>query len=200
MTAAGDRPGEYRTPARAVEAELKDRGSRFLAFVHPVTDAVDAEAVLAELRQRFRDASHHCWAWRLGEPAVERASDDGEPAGTAGKPMLLALGGVSDVVAVVVRWFGGTKLGKGGLARAYGGAVREALIELPTVRRFPTDDIELHLSYDQVGALKRVIDPPEIELLEEVYGEGVIARLRVARYRREELVESLRAHGVLWNP
>lgn len=196
MTAFVDRSGEYRAPAGGGQAELRDRGSRFLAVVRPAADSRQATAVIAELRATYREATHHCWAWRLGDPARERASDDGEPTGTAGRPILIALEDLSDVVAVVVRWFGGTKLGKGGLARAYGSAARLALAETPTVRRFPTDEIGFELAYDQLGGLRRLIDPPEIVLVEERFGAAVSIVLRVARRRRRGLIESLRAVGI----
>src|SRR5262245_17971981 len=109
------------------------------------------------MRAAHPDATHHCFAWRIGWPPAERAGDDGEPAGTAGRPILRALAGagVTDVVAVVVRWFGGTKLGKGGLARAYAGATVAALAELPTRAERPASELEVEVAHAQVGAVKR---------------------------------------------
>lgn len=174
------RPGEddcdlYRTPARPARAELRDRGSRFLAVVQSTPSAAAAEDALSAIRAELPGATHHCWAWRLGHPAHERSSDDGEPSGTAGVPILQVLRGaeLSDVTAVVVRWYGGTKLGKGGLARAYAGAVRGALEELPTRDRFPLARVRLALAYDRLGAVERLVRPPEIEIADAVYGERV---------------------------
>jgi len=142
-----------------------------------------------EIAQSHPDATHHCWAVRLGAPAAERLSDAGEPAGTAGEPILRVLrgAGLSDVLGVVARWFGGTQLGKGGLARAYAGAIREALLGLETELRFPTVDLVVEAPYERVGAIKNLIQPPEIELVEEEYGEGVRMVLRVAEHRRAEI-------------
>lgn len=123
----GQEPDRYRTIAHAVEAELEVRRSRFHARLVPVTDEAAAREVVAETRKRFWDAGHHCSAFVLGSAAdLERSSDDGEPSGTAGAPMLDALRstGLTDVLAVVSRWFGGVLLGTGGLVRAYGDAVR----------------------------------------------------------------------------
>lgn len=125
----GHEPDRYRTIARAVEAELEVRRSRFLARLAPVADEDAAREVVAETRKRFWDAGHHCSAFVLGSAGdLERSSDDSEPSGTAGAPMLDALraSGLTDVVAVVTRWFGGVLLGTGGLVRAYGDAVRLA--------------------------------------------------------------------------
>ena len=180
----------YFVPAGESRAEIRDRGSRFLAVVGPAADEAAAKALLAALEREMPDATHHCWAWRLGSPPRERSSDAGEPAGTAGMPMLQVLrgAGLSDVMAVVVRWFGGTKLGKGGLARAYAAAVREALPGLPVAARVPTARIAIEIPYDKVGAVKRLLRPPEVELEAEEYGAS--ARLRLAVH--EERVESLR--------
>lgn len=108
------------------------RGSRFIVTMAPVSSENVAKDLLFELRSEMPDATHHCWAWRLAVPLIERAGDDGEPGGSAGRPMLGQLSGhdMLDVAVIVTRYFGGTKLGVGGLVRAYGGAVGEALLAL----------------------------------------------------------------------
>lgn len=144
-----------------------------------------AQEYLETLRKRYPDATHHCFAWRIGRPPVERAADAGEPAGTAGAPMLQILRGaeLTDVVAVVVRWFGGTKLGKG-LVRAYGGAVREALAGLPTREVLERVGLRIVTSYELLGAVKRLLHP-EIVLAAERYGERVELELEVVPDARE---------------
>ena len=201
MTSSGPALGTddgYRAPAREVRAELRDRGSRFLGIVAPTPDEAAARRHLEAVEAEFPDATHHCWAWRLGDPPAERSSDAGEPSGTAGVPMLQVLRGaeLSDVQAVVVRWYGGTKLGKGGLARAYAGAVREALELLPVVRRVPTETLTLELPYDRIGPLKRLLRPPVVELVEERYGAAVTLTLEVHRGARAELVAELANLGL----
>lgn len=173
------------------EAELRELGSRFFAYLAPATSVAAAQAFVESQRQAHPDATHHCYAWRIGWPPAERAADAGEPSGTAGRPILRALVGaaLSDVVAVIVRWFGGTKLGKGGLARAYAGATLLALERLPTEARFPARELALTLPYERIGAVKRLLSPPEIALLEETYGVEATLRLRVAESR----VAALRA-------
>lgn len=193
-------PG-YRAPApaaTAAEAELRERGSRFRAFVLPAGDEAAARAALADLARRFPDATHHCWAYRLGEPPRERSSDAGEPAGTAGVPILrtLAGAGLSDVLAVVVRWFGGTKLGKGGLARAYAAATRAALAGLVVVERVPTVELALVVPHERVGAVKRLLRPPHVELVREEYGERARLVLAVEEERRAALLATLAELGI----
>ena len=114
----------------SVVHRLREKASVFLTELHPARDAGERAAVLALLRKRDFDATHHCSAWREGVPvATQGADDDGEPSGTAGRPMLAVLEGaqVTDLVAVCIRWYGGTKLGTGGLVRAYTEGVQGAL-------------------------------------------------------------------------
>jgi uncharacterized YigZ family protein len=188
----------YLTPAGEARAEIREKGSRFLAVIGPAAGEEAARAALDDLARRFPDATHHCWAWRLGSPPRERAADAGEPSGTAGVPILQVLrgAGLSDVMAVVVRWFGGTKLGKGGLARAYAAAAREAVSGLATVSRVPTATVALEVPYERVGAVKRLIHPPEVELEREEYGERARLVLIVHEERREALREALADLGI----
>ncbi|HEX6898959.1 MAG TPA: YigZ family protein [Thermoanaerobaculia bacterium] len=189
----------YRAPGGEARAEIREKGSVFLAVVGPAADEAAARDLLAGLEREFPDATHHCWAWRLGEPPCERSADAGEPAGTAGVPILQVLrgAGLSDVMAVVVRWFGGVKLGKGGLARAYAAAVREALQTLPVISRAPTVRLTLEVPYDKVGAVKRLIRPPEVELAAEEYGAVARLVLVVHEERREALREALADLGIV---
>jgi putative IMPACT (imprinted ancient) family translation regulator len=131
-------------------------------------------------------------------PPRERAADAGEPAGTAGVPMLQVLRGqeISDVVAVVARWFGGVKLGKGGLARAYAEVVRLAVDELALTERAPRIRLHLVLPYDRVGGIKRLIHPPEIELVDQTYGEKVRITLSAHESRLPDLEKVLAELGV----
>jgi uncharacterized YigZ family protein len=188
----------YTAPAGESRAEIREKGSVFLAVIGPATDEGAAKARLAGLEKEFPDATHHCWAWRIGSPPRERAADAGEPSGTAGVPILQVLrgAGLSDVLAVVVRWFGGTKLGKGGLARAYAGAAREALQGMPVLRKVPTARVAVEVPYEKVGAVKRLLRPPEVELQAEEYGAAARLVLAVHAERLEGLRESLAGLGI----
>lgn len=202
MSDPDERESGYPAPAAEARAELRDRGSRFLAVVRPAPSEDEARAVLAALEAEMPDATHHCWAARVGWPPLERSSDAGEPSGTAGVPILQVLrgAGLSDVVAVVVRWFGGTKLGKGGLARAYAGATREAVAELPVVRRVPTVELAVELPYDRLGALKRLVRPPQVEIRHEEYGAAVRLVLAVHEAERAALESALADLGLAAEP
>ncbi|MEP9363817.1 YigZ family protein [Nocardioides sp. CN2-186] len=163
----------YLTIARDAEAEIEVKRSRFLCTLVRVEDEDAARAVVDRLRKEHWDARHHCSAIRIGQ--VERSSDDGEPAGTAGAPMLEVLrgSGVSDVVAVVTRWFGGTLLGAGGLVRAYGDAVRAALDEAGTLRRVLVREHTLELDHADAGRVESELRDRGIAVLDTSYAARV---------------------------
>lgn len=188
----------YLVPAAPASGEMREKGSRFLALILPVGSEREAQEALAEIARRYPEATHWCWAWRLGFPPRERSSDAGEPAGTAGVPILTVLrgAGITDALAVVVRWYGGVKLGKGGLARAYSAATREALSGLEIRMRISTVVLSLTLPYDKIGAVKRLIHPPEIELVSEEYGAEARLALAVAEERVDGLLAALADLGV----
>lgn len=189
---------EYRAPIGEARAELKERGSRFVALLRPANDEAEARAVLDDLRRTYRGATHICWAWRLGSPSRERSADAGEPHGTAGQPMLQVLRGgeLSDVVAAVARWFGGVKLGKGGLARAYSGAVQMALAELESEVRRPTVKLQVEAPFDRIGAVRRLVRPPAVTIEEESYGATARLVLAVEARRESALREALAGLGI----
>ena len=172
----------YLTVARDGTAEIEVKRSRFLCTVARVTEEADARAVVDRLRKQHWDARHHCSAFVLGPGAdVQRSSDDGEPAGTAGAPMLEVLRGreVSDVVAVVTRWFGGVLLGAGGLVRAYGDAVRAGLDEVGTLRRSLLVEHELVVSHADAGRLESELRARGVTVLDVAYADRVTLRLGV---------------------
>ncbi len=177
----------YLTVARDVEAEIEVKRSRFLCTLAGADDEAAARAVVERLRKQHWDAGHHCSALRIQqsrihEGPVERSSDDGEPAGTAGAPMLDVLrgAGVGDVVAVVTRWFGGTLLGAGGLVRAYGDAVRTALDEAGTRRRSLVREHLLELDHADAGRVESELRARGIAVLDTAYAAGVSLTLGVA--------------------
>jgi uncharacterized YigZ family protein len=182
-----------RAPTAPARAEVRDQGSRFFAHLVPVDSVEAAQAELARLRVAFPDATHHCFAWRLGAPPVERGADAGEPAGTAGAPMLAVLrgAGLTDVLAVVARYFGGTKLGRGGLARAYAEAVRQAVAGVATREVVERVELDLVFAYERVGAVRRLFSPGRVELVAERYGEAVEMTLAVAVTEEAAVVSAL---------
>ncbi|MQW75847.1 YigZ family protein [Nocardioides sp. dk4132] len=176
----------YLTVARDAEAEIEVKRSRFLCTLERVEDEAAARAVVERLRRAHWDARHHCSAFVLGPPPVpvERSSDDGEPAGTAGAPMLEVLrgwegSGVSDVVAVVTRWFGGTLLGAGGLVRAYGDAVRAGLAASGTVRRLLVRELLVEVGHADAGRVETELRHRGVAVLDATYAATVTLRLGV---------------------
>ncbi|MEY8566733.1 YigZ family protein [Corynebacterium sp.] len=176
MNVAYRRPG----PGRPV-AETEVRRSRFIACAARVTDEDSARAFLAEVRAGYPDARHHCSAYVLhvdGANPVERSSDDGEPAGTAGQPILEVLrgSGLQDIAVVVVRYFGGVKLGTGGLVRAYQDATREVLDGVPVTRREPRDVWALEVGHADAGKVESELRARGLSV-EASYGASVTLTL-----------------------
>ena len=190
----------YRVPGAITAAENTVKGSRFRAVVLPAADEDEIRRLLAEAAAQYRDATHHCWAARLGAPPVERSSDAGEPHGTAGVPILQVLrgGDLSDVLVVVSRWFGGTKLGKGGLARAYAAAARAAVSEAPVVMHTSSVLLSVVVPSGRRGALLRLVRPPAIALLGETTGERGESRflLSVDAEREQAFLAALADQGL----
>lgn len=171
----------YLTVARAGEVEIEVKRSRFLGHVERVGSEDEARAVVERIRKQHWDARHHCSAFVLGpDAAVQRSNDDGEPSGTAGAPMLEVLRGrgLSDVVAVVTRWFGGVLLGAGGLVRAYGDAVRVTLDEVGVRRRILMERYDVVAGHADAGRLESDLRARGVSVLGVDYAEH--ATLHVA--------------------
>jgi len=167
----------YLTIAGPVRTEIpRIKGSRFIADAAPAGNVPGAEAVIDRIRTEFPDATHHCYAWRLGRDGGQfRFSDDGEPSGTAGRPILQRLEGASltGVVLVVTRYFGGTKLGAGGLVRAYGAAAA-AVLDLARIEEVVvTRRLTVEVGYDDIPALQAFMAAHGIEPTTSDYGEVV---------------------------
>jgi uncharacterized YigZ family protein len=174
----------YRIPARVHRVEETIQRSRFITTVGRAPDADAAHSFIATIRDEFPDATHNCWAFVAGPPGTTThigMSDDGEPHGTAGRPMLTTLlhADVGEIVAVCTRYFGGVKLGTGGLSRAYSGGVKLALEALPTEQRVERVSVGVTVGYADVDALQRLVDEMGILIEDEEYGADVRYRLGV---------------------
>ncbi|ANH38441.1 IMPACT family member YigZ [Nocardioides dokdonensis FR1436] len=167
----------YLVLRRDAAAEIEVKRSRFLATLVRVDSEDAARAVVERLRKEHWDARHHCSAIIVGPPPtpVQRSSDDGEPAGTAGAPMLEVLrgAGLSDTVAVVTRWFGGTLLGAGGLVRAYGDAVRAALDAAGTRERRLRLELALEVDHADAGRVEGELRARGVDVLGTTWGAAV---------------------------
>lgn len=179
------------TLAAPARFESLVKKSRFLALAAPVESAAEAAELVASVREA--DASHNCWAWRVGD--AYRSSDDGEPAGTAGRPILAAIDGQHcDRVAVVVaRWFGGIKLGAGGLVRAYGGAASECLRTAARKQLVDLAHAILACGFEHVGAAHQLMAQFGAVKRDEAFtGDGLRLHLDIPRDRLSALQIALR--------
>ena len=172
----------YRVPAEQVRVEFEVQNSRFIATLAPAFTVDEAKAFIKTIKAEFKDASHNVPAFVIGHGAstTAHAHDDGEPSGTAGRPALAVLQGsdLGDAVVVVTRYFGGKKLGKGGLVRAYGDAVREVLKVAPLAERVPTHTVMIPLHYRWLENARRLIDAHNGEILDEDFGVDVTLTVR----------------------
>jgi uncharacterized YigZ family protein len=185
----------YYTISAAVRApELKVRGSRFIADILPVATKEDVSAALEQVRKEFHDASHHCFAYRLGaDGALLRAADDGEPSGTAGKPILLVLTSrkLTNALLIVTRFFGGTKLGTGGLARAYAEAAQQAVSMSHVIRVFLTVSVNVRVLYEDLPAMERLIKAYDAHIAQSTYLASVELMVEIRASKAGEFVHTV---------
>lgn len=175
-------PSSYRTVAAPVVARTEEKRSVFECWLRRADDEAAARAVVEEARATHWDARHHCSAFVLGpDGATVRSNDDGEPAGTAGTPMLQVLtsSGLTDVVAVVTRWFGGTLLGTGGLVRAYSDAVRAAVEQAPVLTRVLVHEVDVLAGHDLAGRLEHDLRARGVGVPHVGYADRVTLRVQV---------------------
>ncbi len=190
----------YSVPSTSAHAEVEIKKSRFIAHAFPITTRTEALAHLTTLKNQYPDARHHCWAYQIGAPQQASAGmdDDGEPSGTAGKPILsrIQYSGISDVAIIVVRYFGGVKLGAGGLARAYGQAAGAVLDILPTHTKQHLTLCQLEGPYEAEHILRHWCQQTGATLQQFHYtATGIQAQLRVP----EPLLTSLQTQIPLWH-
>lgn len=188
---------EYVLLMKGAEAELVEKKSRFIATVRPVASEEEAAAFIEEMKKKYYDARHNCSAFVIGSKAqITRSSDDGEPGGTAGRPMLEVLLGseIRNIAAVVTRYFGGTLLGTGGLVRAYSGVLKEAIAKCETARQHLGVRIRIKTDYNAVGKIQYILASKNINPEDCVYAADVemTAIAPIEEYDRlcKEIVEA----------
>ena len=185
---------QYKTVYEGGEGELVEKKSRFIATVRPVKTEEEANQFVEEMRKKYWDARHNCWAFILGErQEFKRCSDDGEPSQTAGKPMMDVLtgAGLTDVAVVVTRYFGGTLLGTGGLVRAYSGAVQEGLKNSTVITKYLGVKVSVTTDYNGVGKLQYLFGQKEIPILSADYTDKVVFTTLVAAPRVNEIKKAI---------
>lgn len=159
---------KYRTVKAIAEGLYKDKGSRFISFIYPVMTEEEIKEILAEVKTKYYDARHHCYAYCLGANRERfRANDDGEPSSTAGKPILgqIISNDLSNVLVVVVRYFGGIKLGVSGLIQAYRDAAADAILHAEIVERTVDEVIRIRFTYVVMNDVMKVLKEEEPEVL-----------------------------------
>lgn len=170
--------------------EITEKKSRFIAATLPVESEEEAAAFIESKRKKYWDASHNCFAYVIGEQnQIQRCSDDGEPAQTAGRPMLDVLLGeeIHNICVVVTRYFGGTLLGTGGLVRAYSGAVKEGLKQSTIMEKCPGKQLEITTDYNGIGKIQYLLAQRNITALNTEYTEQVLVTLLVPLAQVDDL-------------
>ena len=184
----------YRIVTQAGSAGIEEKKSRFIADVFPVRSVPDAEARISEVTRKYWDAKHHCYAYIIGSRSeVSRCSDNGEPSGTAGKPILEVLSGeqLTDSLIVVTRYFGGVLLGTGGLVRAYTQAAQAGIAAAQKGRMVYGQKLTIQVAYNLVNPVQYYLKQEEIEIKEQRYTENVEYDITVMEDRREQIIQEL---------
>ena len=184
----------FKTIARAAETTYRQLSSKFLTYAYPVETEAEIKEYLDALRKRWYDATHHCYAWRLGPHGEQfRANDDGEPSSTAGKPILgqLLSQEITNCLVVVVRYFGGTKLGVPGLIAAYKESTAQVLAECEIVERTVDVRIEVSFSYIAMNDVMRIVKEMQPKVLNQVFDNLCTMTLSIRESESEQLIGRL---------
>lgn len=182
----------YKSISAPSEGLFKDQGSRFIALAYPVESEAEVKALLEAARKEYHDARHHCVAYRLGcGGELWRASDDGEPAGSAGRPILgqIDSAGLSDVAVIVVRYFGGIKLGIPGLIRAYKNATADALEKAPKCEKIAGSWMRLSFGYGSLPEVMKTIKDLGLPQRAQDFGLNCTLEVRVRRTLEQDFLE-----------
>ncbi|WP_159567436.1 IMPACT family protein [Budvicia diplopodorum] len=187
----------YLVPDEAVNFDEEIKKSRFITYLAPVNGADKAKLYIQNIKDRHPTARHHCWAYVAGVPNDSQQlgfSDDGEPSGTAGKPMLAQLmgSGIGEIVAVVVRYYGGILLGTGGLVKAYGGGVQQALKILPTRIQVPKSKYHLVCNYQQLAMVEIFLQQVDGQIVHADYGVAISLTLLLPTLNAQFIADKLR--------
>lgn len=184
----------YQSISGPGEGLFKDNGSRFIAFAFPVESEEEVKTIVDRLKKEYHDARHHCYAYRIGNDGGKwRANDDGEPSGSAGRPILgqIDSAGLSDVLVVVVRYFGGIKLGIPGLIRAYKTSTADALAAAGTEEKIAGDWYRIDFTYDNLPAVMKILKDLGLPQRSQQFGSECSIEIRVRLSIRDNLFEKM---------
>jgi uncharacterized YigZ family protein len=186
----------YKQPVEFHQTQTSVSNSRFICSIYKVTSTVEVKEKLALIRAEMPDADHHAYAFRIGygNSVIEGMSDDGEPSGTSGPPILAILRGseIGDILIVVTRYFGGTKLGTGGLVRAYGDSARTSLASLPTQYKIDRKTIGIEIPYPLYELAKRLIQQHEAVIDDEVFTDNISIIMQIPTDHLPAFCDALR--------
>jgi uncharacterized YigZ family protein len=186
----------YKTINGRGEGIYKDRGSKFIGIALPVADETEAKKKLGEVRNVYHDARHHCFAYVIGpDKSTVRYNDDGEPSGTAGRPILgqIRSKDLTNVLVVVVRYFGGTKLGVRGLIDAYKSSASEAIRSIKTVTKTIDEIYELHFHYPAMNQVMQCLKNPDVKITSQDFAMKCMLTFRVRKNRADEITGILKS-------
>lgn len=195
----------YQTLKRAVTARLEIKKSEFIAYAYPVTSREDAMFHVEQLKVKYPDARHHCWAYIIGDPHNTTSAgfdDDGEPNGTAGKPILNVLQhkSIGNVIIIVVRYFGGIKLGAGGLTRAYAGSAQAAVDMMTLLEHMPLVQVQILAEFATEAQCRYVVDSLNGRIDDVAYSKQVTLTATLAEADIDSLKERLAMDGRVLDP
>lgn len=184
----------YLTIEAKSEGMFRDRGSKFLGYAYPVMSDQDIKRIVTDLKKEHPKANHHCWAMRWStDRSVFKLNDDGEPSGTAGRPILNTLlsKNITNVAVVVVRYFGGTLLGVPGLINAYKSATELALAEVKIIEKTVNDVYTIAFDYLQMNEVMRIVKDDNLQLLEQAFDNSCSIRVSVRKMQVEQVIAKL---------
>lgn len=184
----------YQTIENISEGQMSEKKSKFLAFAHPIQSVEDVKPIVDDYRKLYYDARHVCWAYMLGtEGDIFRANDDGEPSGTAGKPILgqIRSHGLTNILIVVIRYFGGIKLGTSGLIAAYKQAAVETLANAKVIEKTVDEDISFSFEYPMMNAVMKIVKEMEPQILSQSYENDCLMTLRTRKSQMTQLINKL---------
>ena len=192
---------EFITIKDNIQAEIVEKKSRFIASLFYVESVEQANIIIKEVKKKYFDARHNCIAYRVmdNEVLVEKSSDDGEPSGTAGAPMLniLQKNGLVNVLVIVTRYFGGILLGTGGLVRAYSASLQSAIEKSNIIQKCPGEELEILLDYNNFENFKYYCKNNEINIIDTKYTENIVCRIEIEELKKQKLLNDFETKKII---
>lgn len=190
-----DIPDSFSSIKRFNRSQLRVKGSKFIAYAFPVENEEEVQDLIGKVKKEFHDATHHCFAYRikLKDKDIIRTSDAGEPKGTAGEPIFLAIKSkdLYNVLVVVTRYFGGTKLGKGGLARAYKESAKDVLYKCEIIEKLISEKMSFHFPISLMGRISQILDKFNCKILEKDFSAKGFSKIEIRKGQVDKLKKTL---------